>query len=128
MSKEAPSDFKLPAEVMIKELSDYVGRLKGTRPMLNLYPADTTLSTSVRKCASIWLNKNEQIVSNIDIDNFLRQLFQSLADKDVNTLAVLTDIKKHSGVGYTSGGVSGKNEYSKDKSRVDGRMYQTKRR
>ena len=127
MNKEA-KEYKLPAEQIIKELSDYVGRLKGTRPMLNLYPADTKLSTSIRKCASIWLGKNKQIISNIDIDNFLRQLFDSLADKDINESAILTDIKKHSGVGYTSGGVSGKNEYSKDKSRVDGRMYQTKRR
>ncbi len=127
MNKEA-KEYKLPAEQIIKELSDYVGRLKGTRPMLNLYPADTKLSTSIRKCASIWLGKNKQIISNIDIDNFLRQLFDSLADKDINESAILTDIKKHSGVGYTSGGISGKNEYSKDKSRVDGRMYQTKRR
>jgi len=127
MNKEA-KEYKLPAEQIIKELSDYVGRLKGTRPMLNLYPADTKLSTSIRKCASIWLGKNKQIISNIDIDNFLRQLFDSLADKDINESAILNDIKKHSGVGYTSGGISGKNEYSKDKSRVDGRMYQTKRR
>jgi hypothetical protein len=127
MTKEA-DNFRLPAEQLMKELSDYVGRLKGTRPMLNLYPADTKLSTSIRECAGIWLGKHKRIISNIDIDNFLRQLFNSLADKDVNTTAILTDIKKHSGVGYTSGGVSGKNEYSKDKSRVDGRMIQRKRR
>ena len=122
------SDAPALTDRMLVELSNYMTRLKGTGPMLNLYPLDTALSHSIRKCAAIWLEKNQQTLSHVDIDNFLRQLFQSLADKDVNESAVLNDIKKHSGVGYVNGGISGKNEYSKDKSRVDGRMYQTKRR
>ena len=125
--KEEPR-VVLPPSSMLVDMSKYFLRLKNTRPLLNLYPADTKISASVRKCAGIWFGKQEHILSNLEIDDFLRQLFESLADKDVNETAILTDIKKDAGYGYTSGGISGKNEYSKDKSRVDGRMYQTKRR
>ena len=96
--------------------------------MLNIYPADTKISSSVRRCAAVWFNKKEQQIFHADIDNFLRQLFISLADKDVKTTAILTDIKKHSGVGYKSSGVHGKNKYHSDKSRVDGGMIRRKRR
>ncbi len=125
--KEEPR-VVLPPSSMLVDMSKYFLRLKNTRPLLNLYPADTKISASVRKCAGIWFGKQERILSNLEIDDFLRQLFESLADKDVNETAILTDIKKDAGYGCTSGGISGKNEYSKDKSRVDGRMYQTKRR
>ena len=121
-------EIVIPPATMLVEMSKYFLRLKNTRPLLNLYPADIKISASVRKCAGIWLNKQEHVLSNYDIDEFLRQLFESLADKDVNESAILTDIKKDAGVGYVGGGVSGKNEYSKDKSRVDGRMIKRKRR
>lgn len=116
-----------PAEDLI-QMSKYFVRLKGTRPMLNLYPADTKLSTVIRECAAEWFNKDQRIIFNADIDDFLRQLFEAFADKDVKTTAILTDIKKHSGMGYQSGGVSGINKYHSDKSRVDSRMIRRKRR
>jgi len=126
-SKEEPR-VVIPPATMLVEMSKYFLRLKNSRPLLNLYPADIKISASVRKCAGVWLEKDKQTLSNYDIDEFLRQLFESLADKDVDETAILTDIKKDAGVGYTGGGISGKNEYSKDKSRVDGRMIQRKRR
>ena len=96
--------------------------------MLNIYQADKKISKSLRESAAFWFNRNPAMITHIDIDNFLRQFFEALADKDVNHEAIMTDVKKHAGMGYTSGGVHGKNEYSKDKSRVDGRMYQRGRR
>ena len=126
-NKDEPKVILPPANMLV-EMSKYFLRLKNTRPLLNLYPADVKISASVRKCAGVWLGKDQHILSNHHIDDFLRQLFESLADKDVDETAILTDIKKNAGVGYVGGGVSGKNEYSKDKSRVDGRMIQRKRR
>lgn len=121
-----PEEQSQLTDAMLIEMSKYVTRLKGTRPMLNLYPVDTKISSSVRECAQIWFGTDN--VAWTQIDDFLRQLFVALADKDVNTKALLNDIKKHAGMGYNSGGVHGKNEYSKDKSRVDGRLIQRKRR
>jgi len=120
------TDTEMPSMDIVIEATKYVARLKGTRPMLNLYPADTKISKSIRECARIWHGAKE--VHWRAIDDFLRQLFEALADDDVDTEAVLNDIKKHAGMGYSSGGVSGTNHYSSDKSRVDGKLIRRKRR
>ena len=121
-------ELKIPPAKQLIEMSKYFVRLNGTRPMLNLYPADTKLSETIRECAAEWLSKDKQELFNADIDNFLRQLFEAFADKDVKTTAILTDIKKQAGIGYKSSGVHGKNKYHSDKSRVDGGMIRRKRR
>ena len=126
--KTPAEEFTIPPAQVIAEMSKYFTRLQGTRPMLNIYPADVKLSAAVRKCAAEWFGKDERMLFNADMDNFLRQLMESLADKDVNSKAIFTEIKKNAGIGYTSGGVHGRNEYSKDKSRVDGKMIRRKRR
>jgi hypothetical protein len=126
--KQDEKEAVMPPAKVLAELTAYMTRLKGSRPMLNIYPADKKLSKSVRECAAQWFNKKPATVMHSDIDNFLRQFFEALADSDVNHRAIIIDVKKHAGMGYQSGGVHGKNEYSKDKSRVDGRMYQRGRR
>ena len=126
--KQDKEEAVMPPAKILAELNNYMIRLKGSRPMLNVYPADKKLSKSLRESAAIWFNKSPAMITHVDTDNFLRQFFEALADKDVNHKAIMTDVKKHAGMGYNSGGVHGKNEYSKDKSRVDGRMIQRKRR
>tara|TARA_B100000902_G_C27230943_1_gene874779 strand:- start:84 stop:467 length:384 start_codon:yes stop_codon:yes gene_type:complete len=126
--KQDNQEAAMPPAQILAELNNYMSRLKGSRPMLNVYPADKKISKSLRENAAIWFSKSPAMITHIDIDNFLRQFFEALADKDVNHEAIMTDVKKHAGMGYNSGGVHGKNEYSKDKSRVDGRMIQRKRR
>ena len=126
--KQEDNEAVMPPAKVLAELNNYMIRLKGTRPMLNVYPADKKLSKSVRECAAQWFNKEPATVMHSDIDNFLRQFFEALADKDVNHKAIMIDVKKHAGVGYQSGGVHGKNQYSGDKSRVDGKLIRRKRR
>jgi len=126
--KQDKKEAVMPPAKVLAELNNYMLRLKGTRPMLNLHPADKKISKTLRESAAFWFSKSPAMITHIDIDNFLRQFFEALADKDVNHEAIMTDVKKHAGMGYKSGGVHGKNEYSKDKSRVDGRMYQRGRR
>ena len=126
--KQGNQEAAMPPAQILAELNSYMSRLKGSRPMLNVYPADKKISKTLRESAAFWFSKSPAMITHIDIDNFLRQFFEALADKDVNHEAIMTDVKKHAGMGYKSGGVHGKNEYSKDKSRVDGRMYHRGRR
>jgi len=126
--KQEDKEAAMPPASVLAELNNYMIRLKGSRPMLNIYPADKKLSKSVRECAAEWFNKNPAVIQHSDIDNFLRQFFEALADKDVNHKAIMIDVKKHAGMGYQSGGVHGKNRYGGDRSRVDGKLIRRKRR
>ena len=126
--KQEDKEAVMPPAKILAELNNYMIRLKGTRPMLNVYPADKKISKSLRDCAAEWFNKDPAKIVHSEIDNFLRQFFEALADSDVNYKALLIDVKKHAGVGYKSGGVHSKNKYHSDKSRVDGRMIRRKRR
>ena len=126
--KQDKEEAVMPPAKVLAELTAYMTRLKGSRPMLNIYPADKKLSKSVREWAAEWFNKEPAAIQHSDIDNFLRQFFEALADKDVNHKAIMIDVKKHAGVGYQSGGVHGKNRYGADRSRVDGKLIRRKRR
>ena len=126
--KQEDKEAILPPAKILAELTNYMTRLKGTRPMLNVYPADKKISKSLRDCAAEWFNKDPAKIVHSEIDNFLRQFFEALADSDVNHTALLIDVKKHAGIGYKSGGIHSKNKYHSDKSRVDGRMIRRKRR
>lgn len=126
--KQEDKEAVMPPAKVLAELTHYMARLKGSRPMLNIYPADKKISKSVRDCAAEWFNKDPAKIMHSDIDNFLRQFFEALADKDINYRAIMIDVKKHAGIGYKSSGVHGKNRYHSDKSRVDGKMIRRKRR
>lgn len=111
----------------LKKALEYFRRLEGTKPLLNLYPTDGKLHSALKECTALWFEKEADDVTNTAIDDFLKAMFTVLAEKKLQRKFML-EIKKLGGVGYKSGGVHGKNKYSADKSRVDGKLIQRKRR
>ena len=111
----------------LKKALQYFRRLEGTNPLLNLNPTDGKLHSALKECNALWFEKEADDVTNTAIDDFLKAMFTVLAEKKLQRKFML-EIKKLGGVGYKSGGVHGKNKYSADKSRVDGKLIQRKRR
>ena len=111
----------------LKKALDYFRRLDGTKPLLNLYPTDGKLHTALKECTALWFEGEAEDVTNTAIDDFLKAMFTVLAEKNLQNKFML-EIKRLGGVGYKSGGVHGRNKYSADRSRVDGKMIRRKRR
>jgi len=111
----------------LKKALQYFRRLEGTKPLLNLYPTDGKLHSALKECTALWFESEAEDVTNTAIDDFLKAMFTVLAEKKLQNKFML-EIKRLGGVGYKSGGVHGRNKYSADRSRVDGKMIRRKRR
>ena len=111
----------------VRDMLAYFKRLGYTKPMLNLYPTDGKIKEAIRQSTAVWYEKEAEDMHEIAMDNFLKAMFTVLADKKLRN-KILPEIKRLGGVGYKSGGVSGRYTYHSDKSRVDGRLIRRKRR
>ena len=111
----------------VREMLVYFKRLGYTKPMLNLYPTDGKIKEAIKQSTAVWYEKEADDIHDLAMDNFLKAIFTVLAEKKLRD-KILPQIKKLGGVGYTSGGISGRYTYHSDKSRVDGRLIRRKRR
>ena len=111
----------------VKEMLVYFKRLGYTKPMLNLYPTDGKIKEAIKQSTAVWYDKEADDIHDLAMDNFLKAIFTVLAEKKLRD-KILPQIKKLGGVGYTSGGISGRYTYHSDKSRVDGKLIRRKRR
>ena len=111
----------------VKEMLVYFKLLCYTKPMLNLYPTDGKIKEAIKQSTAVWYEKEADDIHDLAMDNFLKAIFTVLAEKKLRD-KILPQIKKLGGVGYTSGGISGRYTYHSDKSRVDGRLIRRKRR
>ena len=111
----------------VREMLAYFKRLGYTKPMLNLHPTDGKVKEAIRQSTAVWFEKEADDIHELAMDDFLKAMFTVLAEKKLRD-KILPQIKKLGGVGYKSGGVSGRYTYHSDKSRVDGRLIRRKRR
>ena len=111
----------------VREMLAYFKRLGYTKPMLNLHPTDGKIKEAIKQSTAVWFEREADDIHELAMDDFLKAMFTVLAEKKLRE-KILLEIKKLGGVGYKSGGVSGRYTYHSDKSRVDGSLIRRKRR
>jgi hypothetical protein len=114
----------------LEELLEWHVKCRGRRPLLHIREDDSITRKWLAEETNRWNNRDTTAeVQPAAIEGFLIQLMDCLKNiKDSDRVAVMKRIQTLGGYGYSSGGVTGRNDYSKDKSRVDGRLIQRKRR
>ena len=112
--------------VRVGEMLEYFKRLCYTKPMLNLYPTDGKIKEAIKQSTAVWFEREADDIHELAMDDFLKAMFTVLAEKKLRE-KILLEIKKLGGVGYKSGGVSGRYTYHSDKRRVDGSLIRRKR-
>ena len=113
--------------VRVGEMLEYFKRLGYTKPMLNLYPTDGKIKEAIKQSTAVWFEREADDIHELAMDDFLKAMFTVLAEKKLRE-KILLEMKKLGGVGYKSGGGSGRYTYHSDKSRVDGKLIRRKRR
>jgi|TARA_R110000744_G_scaffold2344_8_gene9543 hypothetical protein len=114
----------------LKIMLDWHIKCDGRKPVLHLRD-DDAISHKFLECeTNRWNNRDDDAyVAPAAVENFMQQFIDCLAQiESRDRIVLMKRIQTLGGYGYRSGGVTGKNEYTKNKSRVDGSMYQTKRR
>ena len=104
-------------------------KCRGRRPLLHIREDDSITRKFLATETNRWLNRNDKAeVGPAATEEFLLQLIDCLKEiKDSDRIALMKRIQTLGGYGYSSGGVTGRNDYSSDVSRVDGRLIQRKR-
>tara|TARA_R110000824_G_scaffold108662_6_gene255952 strand:+ start:143 stop:508 length:366 start_codon:yes stop_codon:yes gene_type:complete len=114
----------------LKVMLDWHNKCDGRKPVLHLRDDDAISHKFLEEETNRWNNRDDDAyVAPAAVEKFMLQFIDCLAQiESRDRITLMKRIQTLGGYGYRSGGVTGKNEYAKDKSRVDGSMYQTKRR
>ena len=68
--KQNKKEAVMPPAKVLAELNNYMIRLKGTRPMLNLHPADKKISKTLRESAAFWFSKSPAMIHTLTLITF----------------------------------------------------------
>ena len=114
---------------LLQELLDYYAKCRGRKPLLHIDDEDSITWKFLAEETNSWNNKDEsRDVGRAEIEDFLRQLVDCIRLIDnSDRIAIMKRIQTLGGYGYSSGGVSGRNDYSSDVSKADGSLIQRKR-
>lgn len=114
----------------LKLLLEWQLKCNGRKPLLHVREDDAITNKFLQEETNRWNNRDDSaFVTPAKVEEFMHQFIDCLAQiESRDRIILMKRIQTLGGYGYRSGGVTGKNEYTKDKSRVDGSMYQTKRR
>lgn len=104
-------------------------KCRGRTPLLHIRDDDSISQRFLATETNRWMNRKDTAdVTPAAIEDFLLQLIDCLKEiKSSDRIAIMKRIQTLGGYGYSSGGVTGRNDYGKDVSRVDGCLIQRKR-
>ena len=113
----------------ITNLLDWQIQCSGRHPLLHIRDDDKHTHKFLTTETNRWNNRDDDAYCPpASIETFVRQLVDCLANiESRDRITLMKRIQTLGGYGYSSGGVTGRNDYGKDVSRVDGRLIQRKR-
>ena len=114
----------------LRLLLEWQVKCRDRTPLAHVREDDAKMQEFLSVETNRWNNRDDDAYCTpAATESFMMQLLDCLANiESRDRITIMKRIQTLGGYGYNAGGVSGRNEYSKDKSRVDGSMYQRARR
>jgi len=114
----------------IRNLLEWQVKCRDRTPLAHVRDDDAHMQEFLRVETNRWNNRDDDaFCTPAATESFMMQLLDCLANiESRDRITIMKRIQTLGGYGYYGGGVSGRNEYSKDKSRVDGALIQRARR
>ena len=112
------------------QMIEYFQRHRFSKPIISVLPRDRGDSNrdAMDSIAKQWDNKYNKN-DNFELSSIMSKFMDALASMpDERRRYFVSEIKKYRDLDNPTGGISGKNRYQFNKSKIDGKFYQSKRR
>ena len=114
----------------LPHMIEYFQRHRFSKPIISVLPRDRGDSNrdAMDSIAKQWDNKYNKN-DNFELSSIMSKFMDALASMpDERRRYFVSEIKKYRDLDNPTGGISGKNRYQFNKSKIDGKFYQSKRR
>ena len=114
----------------LKQMLEWQVKCDGRHPLLHVREDDQQTQDFLTIETNRWRGRDDDAyVPPAAIEVFIHQFIDCLSNiESRDRITIMKRIQTLGGYGYNGGSITGRNEYSKDKSRVDGSIFQRARR